>query len=110
MTGGDLILILLINFIITIIIVIFIIRHVSERFNEQIEDNHDKIKNLEERCKFVENKIEKMDCNFSRVSDKTTNHQSSLSKDLEKVKFVIQGIDKKTEKIFKRTEKLYNKR
>jgi len=105
LTYTELLFILIINFLIIIIIVVFLIRFVVNKFKESTADTHDRLSELED-------KYNKLDVQFSRISTLHVSHQKndSLAKDLEKVKLVVQGIDKKTEKIYKRTEKIFNKK
>jgi uncharacterized protein (DUF3084 family) len=80
------------------------IRFVVTKFKEQITDTNERLKDMED-------KYNKLDIQFSRISAlRIYQHKNDISKDIEKVKLVVQDIDKKTEKIYKRTEKMYGKK
>lgn len=96
--------VLLINSVILILLFIFMIRFVVSKFKEQITDTNERLRDMEA-------KYNKLDIQLSRISAlRVYQHKNDISKDIEKVKLVIQDIDKKTEKIYKRTEKMYGKK
>lgn len=104
MESTAILIILVLNSILLIVIFIVMIRFVVNKFKEQLEDTNDRLKDIED-------KYNKLDIQFSRISALHVSHQKTdMAKDLEKVKLVIQDMSKKTEKIYKRTEKLYSKK
>lgn len=96
--------VLIVNSILLILLFVFMIRFVVTKFKEQITDTNERLKDMED-------KYNKLDIQFSRISAlRIYQHKNDISKDIEKVKLVVQDTDKKTEKIYKRTEKMYGKK
>jgi hypothetical protein len=102
MTFGELIFILIINFIVLILIVLFLIRHLSDRIKDKFEESSNKFSLIDNKLKNIDDKFSENECRLMRVESRniypihnrdTIPNKDNVHRSLEKMKSAIKDID-----------------